>query len=453
MFVSRRTIVRWITFGLVAALLTGWFFIKEHSEKVFYKTASQNSAGHAFAELTGSMESLSSALMKASRSSGGSLSAVAIEAYGSALAAQAALGAIPWNSAELEHTAAFITKAGDYSAYLARAAAHGAEYGDEGRANMLSLANSARRIADMLTNMSSGLLSGEMSVERISDGGSELGAGEDSMVDTSLASGFKELETEFPEMPTLIYDGPFSEHIMSRTPRLLENKKEIGEDRVKYIAAEFTGLERTAFSLDGTRGTDVPVYLLSAHSRANDITLEITKVGGFVLYYGSNRNVGMANYSTDDAVKYAKRFLNARGIEGMTETYTEIADNICTINFAYSDSGVIYYPDLIKIAVALDTGEVVGFESLGYVMSHGRRESAEAAVTADEAAQTAVSGLTVLDKRLAVIPTSGKNEVLTWELKCEDTEGQHCLIYVNAATGVEEKILLLIESESATLAI
>jgi spore germination protein len=47
----------------------------------------------------------------------------------------------------------------------------------------------------------------------------------------------------------------------------------------------------------------------------------------------------------------------------------------------------------------------------------------------------------------------GKYERLCYELKCVDDYGQRCLIYVNAETGIEEQILILIEGDDGVLTI
>ena len=62
--------------------------------------------------------------------------------------------------------------------------------------------------------------------------------------------------------------------------------------------------------------------------------------------------------------------------------------------------------------------------------------------------------LTVLSQRLALIPTSGQNEVLTYEFQTRAGEGddaQKILVYVNASTGAEEQILLLLETPEGTM--
>ena len=40
------------------------------------------------------------------------------------------------------------------------------------------------------------------------------------------------------------------------------------------------------------------------------------------------------------------------------------------MNFAYRDGDVVVYPDLIKVKLSLNDGQVVGFESKNYLISH-----------------------------------------------------------------------------------
>ena len=47
----------------------------------------------------------------------------------------------------------------------------------------------------------------------------------------------------------------------------------------------------------------------------------------------------------------------------------------------------------------------------------------------------------------------GEYEVLCHEFKCQNESGGHVLVYVNAQTGQQQKILLLLEDESGTLVI
>jgi germination protein YpeB len=111
------------------------------------------------------------------------------------------------------------------------------------------------------------------------------------------------------------------------------------------------------------------------------------------------------------------------------------------------------YPDLIRVSVALDDGDIVGFEANGYLSNHRERDLAAPAVSVDTAQKKVSGDLAVLSSQLTLIPTAGEYEVLCLEFKCATGDGRHVIVYVNALTGEEEKILLLLEDETGTLVI
>ena len=59
----------------------------------------------------------------------------------------------------------------------------------------------------------------------------------------------------------------------------------------------------------------------------------------------------------------------------------------------------------------------------------------------------------VTDYRLALIPSPGQNELLTYEFKCLGRNNQNVLVYVNATTGEEEQILILVINENGVLTV
>jgi germination protein YpeB len=160
---------------------------------------------------------------------------------------------------------------------------------------------------------------------------------------------------------------------------------------------------------------------------------------------------GEAKKSAEEAVNAAAAFLRKRNFPAMHESYHIQHDGILTVNFAATQDGVILYPDLVKVSVSLVDGSIAGFEAGGYIMNHMTRDISPATVSVGQARAQVASSLRVLSHKMAVIPT-GKNEVFCHEFICEDANGIHCIVYVNATTGVQEKILLLIEDESGTLA-
>ena len=125
---------------------------------------------------------------------------------------------------------------------------------------------------------------------------------------------------------------------------------------------------------------------------------------------------------------------------------------MATVNYAYFQDGTTMYPDLIKVKIALDNGEIVGFESLGYIMCHRDREIPQTIISEQEAREKAGTHLSVDTVSKAYIPLDSKREVFCYELK--GTLGKNnFLIYINAETGREEKILMLLESDKGILTI
>lgn len=164
-----------------------------------------------------------------------------------------------------------------------------------------------------------------------------------------------------------------------------------------------------------------------------------------------NRDVLEEEISVDDANEKAIKFLNSKGYTNMKKTYYIKKAGIITINYAYEQNDVIIYPDLIKIKVALDNGDILGIETTGYLNNHETRNiDKNNIILSNEAKKLANQNLKIENARLAIIPTEFKTEIFCWELKGK-VENRDFLLYVNAKTGKVEDILVIIQTENGTL--
>ena len=163
-----------------------------------------------------------------------------------------------------------------------------------------------------------------------------------------------------------------------------------------------------------------------------------------------NRDVSAEILSQEEADKKAKEYLEQHGFKNMKETYYLKESGIVTINYAYVQDDVIMYPDLIKVKVALDDGEILGIETSGYLNSHTKRDIKEPKVTVEEAKKSLNKDLTIESEELTIIPTEWKTEVLCWEFE-GNVEGLDFIVYVNAETGEEEDILIITNTPNGTL--
>ena len=142
----------------------------------------------------------------------------------------------------------------------------------------------------------------------------------------------------------------------------------------------------------------------------------------------------------------------------MNENYYMKNNNILTINYAYSQSDITIYPDLIKLKVALDNGEIVGIETTNYLNSHSERTIENAKITKEAALEYINPNIEIKGTNLAIIPTEYGSEILCWEIKGriitnvnENIVSNDFLVYINAETGKEEDILLIVDTPNGTL--
>ena len=134
-------------------------------------------------------------------------------------------------------------------------------------------------------------------------------------------------------------------------------------------------------------------------------TVDVTQKGGNVLWMLYNRPVGaQEQINVDQAKSLGKRFLEEHGYRDMVDTYYLKEDNTAIINYAYKQGDVIVYPDLIKVKIALDNGEITGFESKGYITNHRERSIPQPKITMEQARALITPRMNVLSSGFAIIP-------------------------------------------------
>ena len=137
----------------------------------------------------------------------------------------------------------------------------------------------------------------------------------------------------------------------------------------------------------------------------------------------------------------------------MKTTYHEVQGGVMTVNFAYNDLGRCVYTDLVKVSVAMDSGEILGFDQRGYLVNHCKRTYPKTLFSKLRAQEKVSPKLKIESSQLAVIPTDNLDEKLCYEFRCKAKNGRNVLVYINAETGEEQQILLLVESPSGTLTV
>jgi spore germination protein len=181
-------------------------------------------------------------------------------------------------------------------------------------------------------------------------------------------------------------------------------------------------------------------------------TINITRKGGVIYSILSDKKVEEQKLNIDVLERIGLDFCNKLGIDNMTTTYYIITDNLITINYAPVQDNVLLYPDLIKVKIAMDNGEVLSYESMGYTFNHVKRQDIIPKYSLEECRKVINKNLEIIKTTLCIIPTDSKREVLCYEFKTK-LKDQEYSIYINTITKLEEKVLMIIKSPEGTLTI
>ena len=339
----------------------------------------------------------------------------------------------------------FLTQASDYVQSLSKKTLSGEELSETDREQLTRLYQYASQLASQLSYMEEVMLSGEVDFE---DAVSTLSMLKDNGdLSLSYTDTVTDAEKSFSDYPTLIYDGPFADNIMKKESSMLKFQEEITPKEAKKRAAAYSSTaESKLIAAEDEKGT-IEAYVFYYEN----LTVAVTKKGGYLLYMLTDTFAGESQIKEEEAVEIATKYLDKIGFSQMKESYFFTNDGICTVNFAYNDENATCYADLIKVSVSLDKGNIVAADCTGYLMNHKPRTIPGDIISAEEAMSSVSDILTVKDMKKAFIPMQDGNEVYTYEFLCTDNSGNDVLVYINAQTGLEADIKLLLYSDGGTL--
>lgn len=184
---------------------------------------------------------------------------------------------------------------------------------------------------------------------------------------------------------------------------------------------------------------ELPTYTVTANTvDQNPITIEIGKKGGHVLWMTNPRVVGDQQLSQAEMIKSAQSFLNERGFPEVELIDTDLNLNRLMCSFVVTDDDVLIYPQQLKVQVAADNGEIVGYQGLAY-QSFAYIRKTTPVLSPEQAQEFIIETAEILEQRLAVILDPNFDQILTYQFRVKNGTDQF-LIYINADSGAEEKI-------------
>jgi spore germination protein len=412
-----------------------------------------NQYNRAFYDMIGYVNNVEVLLVKSLIASTPNKTAATLqEAWRQANMAQTDLGQLPVSQQVLANTSKFLTQVGDLAYSLNNQNMGGKALSDEQYKTIEQLYGFSTSLGNNLNELHSQLSQGRIKWGDLARKGTRLF----SKASSNLSIGqFENIDKTFQEYPSLIYDGPFSDHMATAEPKGLTGE-EMDVEKAKEKVIKLFGEDRVSSVENISKDDTGPIKTYSYRVSFNNVDenqnayVDVTQKGGHIFWMLYNRPVSEKKIEIDKAKELGKRFLENMGFKDMVDTYYISEDGTAVINYAYKQDEVIVYPDLIKIKIALDTGEVIGLESKGYLSSHTVRDIPAPKVSLEEARGAISHRVEILSSGLAIIPTDYKTEIFTYEFKGK-LNNRDFLVYVNVEDGREENILMIINTPNGIL--
>lgn len=405
-----------------------------------YELGIKNEYSKNLSELNASVNNITLLLHKARHTSSAvAMSSFAAELYSEAEIAKKALSQLPLSSSP-ETLNRFLSQVGNYALSVSKNVIKGESLSQSQEENLKVLADTSKTVAEAVAVTDSTYNNSEYWAEEIEE---RLNSSENS----ALADSMTELEENMTDFPTLIYDGPYSDHILTKKPVFLENKTQYDSNEALEKAKNAFGFKDADLKFSGEENGRIVCYRYNSGNA--DVT--VTKNGGYPVYYIKNRVVENIKIDYQTAIVKAKEFLESVGYKSMSETYYFTDRGVCVVNFAFLDGQTLCYTDLIKVGVALDNGEIMFLEATGYLFNHTERAFVTPTYTAEQAREKLNANLKVEDTKIALIPTDGGAEKRCFEFLCIGDGNSQMLVYINVNTLEEEQMFVLIKSDGGTL--
>lgn len=438
---SKRAKVRIVLYLSAVILVLGIFSIVQTVKANKYERETMITRQMALISLDEYLNNISTNLEKTIYSNTPAmLSKLSSEMWREASSAKNSLSMLPTGESSLDNTYKFLSQIGEFVMSLQRKTASGEELTANEREQLRQLYDYCNSLNEQVQKMCYDLENGNFSFESTN---STLLKRDDNI--STISGSFDDVEQSISDLPSLIYDGPFSDHIEQGEAKYIKGLEEITKDKGLEIAKTVCSDADLEYSSD--ENGNIPCYLY----QSENCTVAITKLGGKPLYMLSSEYVGETSYKYEDALKNALSYLKKIGFTELKESYYFIDDGVCTINFSAVQNDIVLYPDLIKVSVSLENGKILSFDATGYISNHTERKIPENKISLVEARENVNDELIIIDSRVCVIPTEWKTEQYCYEFHCKTQNGQELLVYIDSESGQEDNILILLYSDNGVL--
>ncbi|MGM7635405.1 germination protein YpeB [Bacillus sp. Hm123] len=268
--------------------------------------------------------------------------------------------------------------------------------------------------------------------------------------DNTIIDGFKTVEKKaegFSESNVNSLPGQADQLNNHRLKELKEAP--ISKQEAVKKAKAFTNIdsaEQVKVTKSG-KGSDFSFYSVNMKNKNGaEASIDLTRKGGHPLWFIINREVKKPTIGLNEANNKAMAFLKNHQFTDLELDDSTQYDHVGVFTFVGKQDGVRIYPDVVKVKVALDNGQIIGVTANEYLENHHKRKIAKPAISEQKAESFINPKVKVEEKRLAMIQNELNQEVLCYEFFGTLGEDTYRVL-INAKDGREEQVERLRNAE------
>lgn len=434
----------WLIPGvLVLALLgVGYWGYGEYMDRQKLQNRAESQYQKSFYELAWNMDKISGQLAQLMVSSSREQGVLDLSALGrQVFAAQANLGGLPLALVPLSKSEKFLADTGAVSyALLNRTAQNNGTLTEKDYKTIEELYKCSNILREDLSKLSSQVLNQELSWTQ-----AEVAAvrTQGNVEDNTIVNGFQLMERKMEEYPEIDLGEDFAQ--VRPDVRVIRGNQDINLQQAQQIAQSwwFSPGDKHQSRLAYEGGGDIPTYGLEfppAAQEESPVYIDVSKLDGTVLWAMKPKTLGPEKIDVSQGEQNCRTFLEQHEFPEMSLVKVEQEDNTGVYTFVPQQGEVLLYPDQVKLMVALDNGDIIGYEGTPYYMFHKQRDLKTPRLTQEALRKKINPNLKVELIRPALIANSWDKEILTWEVRGAFAEEKFVIFY-NADTGQEEEIV------------
>ncbi|WP_273129066.1 germination protein YpeB [Bacillus weihaiensis] len=434
--------IRGILIGIlsIAVIGSGYWGYKEHQEKNAVLIQAENNYQRAFHDLTYRVDQLHDRIgATLAMNSKKSLSPALVDVWRITSEAQSDVGQLPLTLLPFNKTEEFLAGISDFSYRTAVRDLEQEPLNDKEYETLKSMYSQASEVQNELRKVQNLVLENNL---RWMDVELALASGQKQM-DNTIIDGFKTVEKNSKSYSESEF-GVSMTSMKKNTEKSFKDLKgkEIDANEAKKVAEKFTNDEVSNLKVtENGEGADFGFFSVSMNEKdsKSEINMDITKKGGYPIYLVLSRDIKDNKIGLNKATDKAREFLEEHDFENLDLYESAQYENTGVFSFVSIEDDVRIYPDAIRMKVALDNGQIVGFSARDYLATHKKRDIPAPKITKAKAQEMLNPNLEVQEDRLAIILNEYGEEILCYEF-LGTIENDTYRIFINAEDGLEEKV-------------